>query len=268
MNEEEYLHMYAEEEHHWWYAGMREIALSLLPPASVTPGRQVLDVGCGTGYNLSWLKAKYRVCPVGIDISAHGLMFSRQRHQKDLVRGDAAALPFKGDSFELVTSLDVVSQMEGAGSRASALREFLRVLRPGGRLVIRVPAFEWLRSSHDEQIRITHRYRKQELLDLIAAAGFCPLRITAANSLLFPVAVVWRLLKKAGLAASGSDVRSHSRGSNRMNSLLTSLLRLEARWLCRPGARLPIGLSLILVAGKPDFGEVDKGRSLPYNSRI
>jgi SAM-dependent methyltransferase len=253
MNDEEYLHMYAEEEHHWWYAGMREIVLSLLPPASVAPGRFVLDVGCGTGYTLSWLKARYAVRPMGIDISANGLMFSRQRHQKDLVQGDAAALPFKSESFELIMSLDVVSQMEGAESRASALQEFLRVLKPGGRLVIRVPAFEWLRSSHDEQIRITHRYRKQELSGLIAATGFRPLRITAANCLLFPVAVVWRLLKKAGLAAPGSDVRAHSRGTNRMNSLLTFLLRLEARLLRHPGAKLPIGLSLILVACKPEF---------------
>jgi hypothetical protein len=114
--------------------------------------------------------------------------------------------------------------------------------------------FEWLRSSHDEQIRITHRYRKRELLSLIAAAGFRPQRITAANFILFPVAVVWRLLKKAGLAAPGSDVRAHSRGTNRTNSLLTSLLRLEARLLRPPGAELPVGLSWILIASKPNFG--------------
>jgi SAM-dependent methyltransferase len=253
MNDEEYLHMHAEEEIHWWYAGMREIVLSLLPPASAPRGRPVLDVGCGTGYNLSWLKAKYAAWPIGIDISSRGLEFSRQRHLKDLVQGDAAVLPFKNDSFELLTALDVVSQMEGEQSRASALREFFRVLKPGGRLIIRVPAYEWLRSGHDEQVRVTHRYRKRELSDVIEAAGFCPIRITAANSLLFPIAVIWRLLKKAGLAAPGSDVRSHSRGTNWTNSLLKSMLRLEARMLRRPHAMLPVGLSMILVARKPNL---------------
>jgi SAM-dependent methyltransferase len=252
MNKEEYFYMYTEEEHHWWYAGMREIVLSLLPLASVPPDCPVLDVGCGTGYNLSWLKAKYAAKPVGIDISPNGLAWSRQRRLKDLVQGDAATLPFKKDSFEILTVLDVLSQMEGEQSRASALKEFLRVLRPGGSLVMRVPAYEWLRSSHDEQIRITHRYRKKELLGIIDEAGFCPPRITAANFLLFPMAAIWRFLKKTRLVPSGSDVRSHTRGSNRMNSLLTSLLRLEARLLRRPQAKLPIGLSLILVARKPE----------------
>ena len=120
MNDEEYLHMHAEEEHHWWYAGMREIVLALLPPASVPSDKLVLDVGCGTGYNLSWLKARYAARPIGIDISSNGLAFSRQRNLKDLVQGNAASLPFRSDSFELLTALDVVSQMEGKENRASA----------------------------------------------------------------------------------------------------------------------------------------------------
>ncbi len=151
----------------------------------------------------------------------------------------------------MVTCLDVLTHIQTEGARTRALREFHRVLQPGGSLFVRVAAFEWLRSSHDEALLTHHRYSRQELRAAVVAAGFEPLRVTFANFLLFPVAAAWRILKKAGLAPSGSDVDRRSRGVGWMNSLLRSLLEFEG-WILRvSGASLPFGLSIIVVARKP-----------------
>ncbi len=251
MNEREYLHMYSEEESHWWYSGMRSIVLALLPPASVQAQGLLLDAGCGTGYNLLWLRDRYGARAVGLDLYALALTLSRARGQPHLVRGDTCSLPFQSGQFDLVTALDVVSHVKGAEARVLALREFHRVLKRGGTILVRVAAFEWLRSSHDDEILTRHRYSRRELRSAMERAGFELKRLTYANSLLFPAAAAWRFLKKARLAPAGSDVRAATRGPKWINSGLRRILELEASFLRKPGSTLPVGLSLIAVARKP-----------------
>ena len=248
MDTIEYLHMYEEEENHWWYEGMRAIVLSLLPPASLPDRALVLDAGCGTGFNMNWFRRHYGAVTIGFDYSLHGLDFCRRRGEHLLARADAASLPFACDIFDLVLSFDVLTQLKDAPGRAAALREFLRVLKPGGRLLLRVAAYESLRSSHDTVIQTYHRYGRRELRDAAMNAGFLPLRLTSANTILFPAAALWRLLKKAGLAAQGSDVRARTRGSDRLNRVLKSILKLEAALLRR--CNFGFGLSVFLLAAK------------------
>ncbi len=252
MNEREYRHMYEEEERHWWYAGMRAIVLALLPPASLPAHPAVLDAGCGTGFNMDWVRRHYGGQVTGIDRSLLGLDFCRRRGEHALVQADAASLPVSSNGFDLVLSLDVLSHLSDEAARAAALREFLRVLKTGGRLLLRVAAYEWLRSSHDSEIMTHHRYGRNELWDAVVHAGFQPLRLTNANTILFPAAALWRLLKKAGLAPAGSDVRAGTRGSNRMNRALTTILKMEALILRRVGFSFGFGLSIFLLAAKPE----------------
>ena len=251
MDEREYLHMYEEEESHWWYAGMRSIVISLVPPESLPEKPRLLDAGCGTGYNMGWFRRHYGACVAGFDFSPRGLEFCRRRGERTLVRADAALLPFCGDAFDLVVSFDVLSHLRDEPARAAALREFLRVLRPGGRLLLRVAAYEWLRSSHDDVIMTHHRYGRRELRDAAVRAGFLPLRLTGANTILFPAAVAWRMLKKAGLAPAGSDVRSRTRGTGPLNRAMTSVLSLEAALLRSGRVGFGFGLSIFLLAAKP-----------------
>ena len=248
MDKMEYVHMFEEEENHWWYVGMRSIVLSLLPPAALPSNPRVLDAGCGTGYNMAWLKQKYGASVTGFDYSALGLEFCLRRGEYSLSRADAASIPFSSGIFDLVVSFDVLTQLKDETARNAALREFQRVLKPRGRLLLRVAAYEFLRSSHDEVIMTYHRFGKKELRDSAINAGLRPIRLTGANTLLFPVAALWRILKKAGLAPAGSDVRSITRGSNGLNRAMINLLKLEAAILRR--GDFPFGLSIFMLAEK------------------
>ena len=243
--------MYALEESLWWFTGMREVTRALLDPFC-PPGRarDVLDAGCGTGGMLTWLE-RYagggRVA--GIDISEAGLEFCRGRGLRDVSQASVTELPFGGESFDLVTSFDVLVQLPGEGSDELAMREMFRVLRPGGVAFVRAAAYEWMRSGHDEALNTQRRYTLPQLVGRMERAGFRVRRATYANSLLLPAAVVRRLLlKRLGLADRGSDVRPP--GSERLNRALASALKAEASILKRPDAKLPAGLSALCVAQK------------------
>ncbi len=266
MDPNEYLHMYSEEECHWWYAGMRAIVCALLPPESMARQARILDAGCGTGYSMGWMRRQYEARVTGIDYYPQGLGFCRQRGERELVQADAAELPFSDEVFDLVTSFDVLSHLNSEDARSRALCEFLRVLRPGGKLIARVAAHEWLRSSHDTVIMTHHRYDRSELRDAVRGAGFQLLRLTFANAFLFPFAVMWRLAKRSGLAPAGSDVRPATRGGSWVNRALLSVLETEAAVLRNNRIRFPFGLSLIAVAGKPVQQDEASGRAFAAGS--
>lgn len=260
MQAGDYADLYALEEDLWWFAGMRAITAALLDPLCA-PGRDrlILDAGCGTGANLEWL-ARYagggRV--VGLDLVSTALGFCRERGHSglaranpDLAQGSVTDLPFADRVFDLLTSFDVLGQVPGAGDER-AIREMKRVLRPGGIAFIRVAAYRWMRSDHDEALGTQRRYALGELGDKVERAGLRVVRATYANSALLPVAAVRRLvLKRVGLCARGSDVKPLPPRLGWLNRTLTRALGAEARFLRHPRARLRAGLSAICVAVHP-----------------
>ena len=256
MQTEDYEYLYALEESFWWFAGMRAITSALLDPFCPRGrDRLILDAGCGTGLNLAWLRryagVEGRVC--GIDVSADALGFCRARGHAGLARASVTALPFATARFDLVTSFDVLVQLPGEDADALAAREMYRVLRPGGVAFVRVAAYEWLRSGHDAALGSQRRYTLGELKELLAGAGFRVLRATYANSLLLPAAALRRVvLKRIGLADSGSDVKPLAPGLQWLDGALQAVLRAEANWLRSARRNLPAGLSAICVARKPD----------------
>lgn len=254
MKAEDYEWLYALEDDFWWFKGMREITAALLDHflQPDTQPRLILDAGCGTGGNLSWLE-RYAAggSVVGVDLSTDALAFGRTRGHERLVRASAMELPFRDSIFDLVTSFDVLGQLQGEAADEDALRETHRVLRTGGIAFIRVPAYEWMRSGHDLALATQRRYTLDTLLQRVRKAGLKPLRATYANTLLLPAALFRRLvLKRIGLADSGSDVKPLPRQLGWLNRAMAEALYAEARWLENPRAKLRAGLSCLCVAEK------------------
>ena len=253
MQTEDYEYLYQLEERFWWFAGMREVTAALLDPHLPPRDRAILDAGCGTGGNLEWL-ARYagHGAVAGIDLIETALQFCRERGAQRLSQASATDLPFADRSFDLVTSFDVLVQIPGEGADERAMREMFRVLRPGGIAFVRCAAYEWMKSGHDQALSTQRRYDLEELKQKLRRAGFEVLRETYANSLLFPVAAMRRLvLKRLGLADSGSDVKPLPPQLEWLNRTLTGALRWEAGRLKEASARLPFGLSAICIARKP-----------------
>jgi SAM-dependent methyltransferase len=239
--------MYAVEDDHWWYTGMRRVADALL--RGYINGRRghldVLDAGCGTGGNSAHLRAYGRV--TGIDFAAEALRYAAERPGLRLARASVESLPFADASFDLVLSNDVLCHL-GVASDVAAVRELARVLRPGGVLFLQLPAYEWLRSHHDEAVHTGHRYTASELRALLRTGGLRVRRLTYANGAFLPAAVAWRALNRIrpGRAkAERSDVRAVARP---VNAAMRQTLTLEAALLARRDLR--VGLSIVGVAEK------------------
>ncbi len=184
MDPQEYEIMYRAEESHWWYVGMAEITRTILDLCFAKEKRlRILDAGCGTGGAMSWLSGYGD--PFGLDIAPQALHFCRVRGHKRICTGSVTAIPFAANTFDLVISLDVLYY---SGIRDEwALQEFRRVLVPGGRIVLRVPAYDWLRGVHDRKLSTAHRYTLGELRGKMERNGLTPEFLTYANTFLFPL---------------------------------------------------------------------------------
>jgi SAM-dependent methyltransferase len=205
VKQEEYGRMYALEGTHWWYAGMRAISAAVMMPAvsELPASRRILDAGCGTGQNVDHLSPLGRC--LGVDLSEEALQFCTRRGVT-VVRGNLLKLPIAPATFDLVTSFDVLYHRWITDDRA-ALRELVRVTKPGGLVFVRVPALKMLWGAHDEAVFSRHRYTRGELRQLFADCGLDVLRATYCNSLLFPVLALRRALDRLS-GREGSDVES------------------------------------------------------------
>ncbi len=241
MNPEEYGRMYDAEDRQWWYAGMRAISRALLRP-QVTAGARILDAGCGTGRNLVEL-ASWAARPAGVDLSEEAMRLCRARGVP-AARGRLQALPFPDASFDAVTSFDVLYHrwIEDDGA---AVAELTRVLKPGGVLLVRVPALQMLWGAHDAAVHSRHRYTTGEVRTLLEGRGLEVLRATYANTFLFPVIALRRLLDRL-TGREGSDV---SFLPAPLEWAFGTLLRAEARVLTR--LSFPVGASVFALARKP-----------------
>ncbi len=227
---------------HWWYQGMARITTSLL---EATYGERsdldILDAGCGTGGAAAYLRRFGRY--TGIDFSPLALGFCRQRGLARVSQASVLGLPFRAGRFDLVTSFDVLYH-RAVADVGMALREFARVLRPGGRVLLRLPAYDRLRGRHDEVIHTARRFSADGIGRALDEAGFAVERLTYANTSLFPLAAVKRAVEGVRQTADGeSDVRPTA---GPVNTLLTGVLEAEGRWL--RAHDLPFGLTVVALA--------------------
>ncbi len=246
MKPAEYRRMYEAEEVQWWYAGQRAIASALLEPAlgaATAPGAtRLLDAGCGTGFNLLALGRLGRA--TGIDLAPEAIVFCRERGVR-AARASLLALPFRNAAFDAVTSFDVIYHAWVTDDRA-AVAEMARVVRPGGLLLVRVPALKMLWGAHDTEVQSRHRYTRGELSALLERCGLRVERATYCNSLLFPLLLARRRLDR-WLDREGSDVGFLPPP---LEWAFKRALLAEAA-LVRRGLSFPVGASVVALARKP-----------------
>lgn len=239
MNPNEYDRMRRLEDRYWWFVGRRRLALGLL--RGVAPKNpEVLDLGCGTGAVLGALTGWTRAS--GVDMATQALEYSAERGLKDLARARGEALPFLTGSFDAVVALDVFEHIE---DDAAALREAWRVLKPGGALVMSVPAFMSLWGPHDVALMHFRRYRRPELQARLATAGFASAKVSYSVFFLFPLVWIIRLFEKR---RTGDAEASLPPVPNWLNAALIGLQTFEAALIRK--LNLPWGSSLIAVARK------------------
>jgi SAM-dependent methyltransferase len=251
MTPGEYKFLFELEEHHWWFVGMRKVVASLLEGRPPEKQLRILDAGCGTGLMLEWLRRYGRVSEVhGLDFDSHAVRYCSLRGEERLVQGSIAAIPYPKDSFDLAITLDVLDSYP-ADDVSSPCAELARIMKPGGWLLVRVPAFQFLYSQHDRAVYTKHRYTAGELRARLEEQGLRVERITYANTILFPVVAIWRWLTRSSRPHPQSDVRPLPSPLRWLNPLLAGLLAVEAAWLRHTPWGLPLGVSVLALARKP-----------------
>jgi SAM-dependent methyltransferase len=201
---------------------------------------RILDAGCGSGRNMIELARHGTV--TGVELSPPSVEIARRRATGEVIEGSILEMPFAAESFDLAVSLDVIEHLQ---DDLAALKELRRVVAPGGRLLVTVPAYQWLWSGHDEINHHHRRYTRRSLLDVAQQAGWECARTTYFNSLLLPVAILLRALDplSSKTTESSLDLWVPPRPAN---WLLERPLTLEAAVIGR-GGRIPAGLSLLTV---------------------
>lgn len=242
MESSEYHKMAAVEDEMWYYQALHHQIGGLLREHVAKPDARILDAGCGTGGLIKNLRPEFPGWSwQGVDASPLACELARERADVEVIEASLTKLPHAADEFDAMVSADVIYHIE---DDELALREMNRTLRPGGMLIINVPAYQWLWSYHDEAVHSKRRYGRRELHDKLIAAGFDCVVLTHGNMFLLPLIVLRRKLWPA--PQSGSDVKTYSPLVNRV---LRGVMALEHRLLSIFG-NLPMGCSLLAVARK------------------
>ena len=247
MNHEEYERMYRFEDTYWWFVGRRRLIANLIKAVYTDKaGMRILDIGCGTGAMLDVLAPFGTV--IGADFAEQALGFCRRRGDKyTLARSDARRLPFASNSFDIVTAMDIVEHID---NDKAAMSEIMRVLKPGGRVFVTVPAYQSLWSDHDVALHHYRRYTAPAVKDLFQRVGLRIEKLTYAVTALFPVAWTYRqvtnsMRRRSPQREPKADLVNVSPGVNRA---LIRLLSWEAAALAQ--INLPFGLTVACVARK------------------
>ena len=242
MKKEEYNNIATLADTHWWYQGMKNITITILKKyLSLENKIRILDVGCGTGFMFPYLSIFGGVS--GIDISDEAIKQCHKRKYFMARQGTAENIPYANETFELITSLDVLYHKD-IRDDLKVLKEFNRILKPGGYLMIRVPADHGPLSIHDQVVYTRQRYRKKELEEKIKTSGFKIVKLSHANFFLYPLAY----LKRKFESRKDIPVSDIKKTNVTLNYILKNILFFEGKLL--KILDLPWGLSLICLARK------------------
>lgn len=241
------------EETHWWHLARQQIIIDFLMRNLGNLGlgkeAELLDIGCGTGKMLRLLQRVSR--PVGIDNSPQAIAYCRRKKAGRALLADALKLPFPNERFAMVSAQEVLEHIKDDNE---ALREWRRVIKPGGLLILTCPAYQWMWGPADIFAHHFRRYSRPKLIKLLQKNGFTIIRASYFNTLLFPGVAFIRLVRKPFInleKMSADDLATSFDfhiGPRFLNGVLRWIFALE-RYLLR-WVSLPFGVSILVLARK------------------
>lgn len=243
MELDAYRQMAATEDEHWWFCGRRAIVEAVIQGLDLPKGASILEIGAGTGGNIAMLEKFGDV--QAVEMSELARQIAREKTGRDFLSGYLPDnIPVRPGSFDLICLFDVLEHVKKDEASLAAMR---RMLKPGGKVVLTVPAHQWLWSTHDEGLHHMRRYSRSLLKRRIEEAGFRIDKLTYTNAALFPAAVLARLadrLRRSN-AASGQAMPPPV-----LNAAMKAVFSAESRIV--PNASLPFGVSLLAVFSRDD----------------
>lgn len=227
-------------DHHWWFVGRRKILSTYIQRCVfLPPNARVLEIGCGTGHNLKMLSAFGHVDATELDEDSRKIASARLG--REVLGASLPALSGVAVKYDLIALLDVLEHVE---DDIGALQSLWPHLRPGGSVLVTVPAHAWLWSAHDNQHHHFRRYSFAELRSKIRAAGYSLKYASYFNSILFPIICAMRLVARV----AGRDEADDKMPSKLANTVLTKTFGLEAKLVGR--IKMPFGVSILATFGK------------------
>ncbi len=239
----EYWKMAETENEHWWFCGRRAIVDAVLSTLDLPPRAAIVEIGAGTGGNLDMLEKYGDV--TAVEMSEVARQIVRERTGREVLDGYLPhAIPLQHASADLVCLFDVLEHVEQDEQSLSAIH---KMLQPGGRLLLTVPAHQWMWSAHDESLHHFRRYSRNGLRGRLEAAGFVVERLTYTNAALFPVAALARLADRLRGSRKPSG---HDTPPPALNAAMKAVFSSER--LILPHFDLPAGVSLLAVCRRAD----------------
>lgn len=244
MKTSEYARMAEYEQTYWWHLGRLKIIETYLKKAHKKPeNAKILNVGCGTGGTLPTLEKFGEVD--NVDISDEALKFMKERgYSNRLFKVEDIKLPFQDKTYDIVGAFDVLEHIK---DQVGALKEWHRVLKDDGAIVLTVPAYQWLWTSHDDSLYHERRYTTKRLEQAAKEAGLRAQKRSYAVVFSLPLVVGFRFLNKA-LGRKMDAETSYVNVPGSVNKLFTNILSGEAKLHSK--LNFPAGTSVVAILRK------------------
>jgi SAM-dependent methyltransferase len=247
MEKDEYLKMYDLETSYWWFLGKQSLVKDQIGRLPLQGFREVrlLDIGAGTGIIMKVLERFGKVC--GVELSLEAIRFLKRRNLESLVRSDAnEALPFRNEAFSVVTCLDVLEHLD---KDFDLIQEMFRICKPGGYVILTIPAFQAFWSAHDKVLHHRRRYTKARLLAIIKQTDFRILKLSYYNVMMSIPILLIRKIRSSRNPRQESQSDFSIRFPSFFNRALTYFYRAEISLL--KFLSYPFGVSLMVTLQKP-----------------
>jgi SAM-dependent methyltransferase len=229
------------ERFHWWFVVRRKLLRSILISLKVPKNSLALEVGCGTGANLSTLGST-GLYGIGLDRSTYALTLVKNKEDLPLLAGDLNNLPFKTKSVGLIIAMDILEHLD---DDTRGINESYRVLKENGLLILTVPAFKFLWGIQDRVTGHKRRYTRKQIVNRLKGMGFDIIKSSYFNFFLFfPIFVARWMIRFFRLKIESENEIN----SPLINLLLKALFSVEIHVL--KYFAFPFGVSIFCIARK------------------